>query len=172
MVSFLKGIKWLLLLQALICLVKSDEQILFQRRFDGEQKYTFTLPKECVCETNSSLTSNAKGTFSAKLYVDSGADLIVGSHAHVLEGMEYYKDKLIAYNLGDFLFSHVSDYTGILTLNLSNDGAMSYKFIPAYQENFYTSLLSGNEATKLYDLMTKWSVNVEIDNDGNVKKYK
>ena len=44
MVSFLKGIKWLLLLQALICLVKSDDQIPFQRRFDGEQKYTFTLP--------------------------------------------------------------------------------------------------------------------------------
>jgi len=108
----------------------------------------------------------------AKLYVDSGADLIVGSHAHVLEGIEYYKDKLIAYNLGDFLFSHVSDYTGILTLNLSNDGDMDYKFIPAYQENFYTSLLSGNEATKLYDLMTKWSVNVKIDNDGNIKKYK
>ena len=106
----------------------------------------------------------------AKLYVDSGADLIVGSHAHVLEGMEYYKDKLVAYNLGDFLFSHVSDYTGILTLNLSNSGDMSYKFIPAYQENFYTSLLTGNNADKLYQLMTSWSINVKIDNNGNVIK--
>ena len=43
MVSFLKGIKWLLLLQALICLVKSDESIPFQGRFDRAQKYTFTL---------------------------------------------------------------------------------------------------------------------------------
>lgn len=103
-----------------------------------------------------------------KLYVDSGADLVVGTHAHVLEGMEYYKDKLIAYNLGDFLFSHVSDYTGILTLDLSYDGNMNYKFIPAYQENFKTYSLNGVEANKLYELMTKWSVNVKIDNNGNV----
>ena len=103
-----------------------------------------------------------------KLYVDSGADLVVGSHAHVLEGMEYYKGKLIAYNLGDFLFSHVSDYTGILTLNLSNKGDMTYKFIPAYQKNFKTTLLSGNDASKLYNMMTKWSVNVKIDSKGNV----
>ena len=107
-----------------------------------------------------------------KLYVDSGADLVVGTHAHVLEGMEYYKDKLIAYNLGDFLFSHVSDYTGILTLNLSNNGDMSYKFIPAYQENFKTFYLTGSDADKLYDLMTKWSVNVKIDNNGNVSEVK
>ena len=105
-----------------------------------------------------------------KLYVDSGADLVVGSHAHVLEGMEYYKDKLIAYNLGDFLFSHVSDYTGILTLNLSYDGNMDYDFIPAYQKSYKTAMLSGNEALKLYELMKKWSINVSIDNNGKVIK--
>lgn len=108
----------------------------------------------------------------AKLYVDSGADLVVGTHAHVLEGMEYYKDKLIAYNLGDFLFSHVSDYTGILTLNLSYDGDMSYKFIPAYQENFKTSLISGESADELYKLMTDWSINVKIDNNGSISEIK
>ena len=105
-----------------------------------------------------------------KLYVDSGADLVVGSHAHVLEGMEYYKGKLIAYNLGDFLFSHVTDYTGILTLNLNNNGSMTYKFIPAYENNFKTTFLSGNDASKLYNMMTKWSINVKIDNKGNVIK--
>ncbi len=106
----------------------------------------------------------------AKLYVDSGASLVVGTHAHVLEGMEYYKDKLIAYNLGDFLFSHVSDYTGILTLNLSYDGKMTYQFIPAYQKDFFTSIISGDEAEKLYSLMNKWSVNVNIDSNGNIKE--
>lgn len=105
-----------------------------------------------------------------RLYIDSGADLVVGSHAHVLEGMEYYKGKLIAYNLGDFLFSHVTDYTGILTLNLSNTGDMTYKFIPAYENNFKTTMLSGKDATKVYNLMTNWSVNVKIDNKGNIIK--
>ena len=105
-----------------------------------------------------------------KDYIDMGADLIVGSHAHVLQGMEIYKDKLIAYNLGDFLFSHVTDYTGILTLNLSNEGDMTYKFIPAYEKNYTTKLISGSEATKVYNLMTNWSINVKIDNNGNVVK--
>ena len=105
-----------------------------------------------------------------KAYVDMGADLIVGSHAHVLQGMEIYKNKLIAYNLGDFLFSHVTDYTGILTLNLSNEGSMTYKFIPAYEKSFSTKLISGSEASKVYNLMTNWSINVKIDNEGNIVK--
>ncbi len=37
--------------------------------------------------------------------VDSGADLIIGSHPHVLQGIEAYKGKLIAYSLGNFVFA-------------------------------------------------------------------
>lgn len=36
--------------------------------------------------------------------IDSGADIVVGSHAHVLQGIEIYNDKLIAYGLGNFCF--------------------------------------------------------------------
>jgi poly-gamma-glutamate capsule biosynthesis protein CapA/YwtB (metallophosphatase superfamily) len=38
----------------------------------------------------------------ARLMVDSGADLIVGHGPHVVRGMERYKDRLIAYSLGNF----------------------------------------------------------------------
>ncbi len=34
--------------------------------------------------------------------IDNGADLVLGSGPHVLRGMEFYKDKLIAYSLGNF----------------------------------------------------------------------
>lgn len=34
--------------------------------------------------------------------VDAGADLVLGSGPHVLRGMEIYKDRLIAYSLGNF----------------------------------------------------------------------
>jgi poly-gamma-glutamate capsule biosynthesis protein CapA/YwtB (metallophosphatase superfamily) len=40
----------------------------------------------------------------AKAMIDSGADGIMGSHPHVLQGFEYYKGKPIAYSLGNFLF--------------------------------------------------------------------
>lgn len=36
--------------------------------------------------------------------VDFGADLVVGHHAHVLQGIEQYKGKNIAYGLGNFCF--------------------------------------------------------------------
>ena len=34
--------------------------------------------------------------------VDAGADLVVGHGPHVLRGIELYKDRLIAYSLGNF----------------------------------------------------------------------
>ena len=39
-----------------------------------------------------------------RLAIDSGADLVVGHHPHILQGIEKYKDKYIAYSLGNFCF--------------------------------------------------------------------
>ena len=42
-----------------------------------------------------------------KLYrsmIDRGADLVIGSHPHYLQGLEVYRQKLIAYSLGNFIF--------------------------------------------------------------------
>lgn len=36
--------------------------------------------------------------------IDEGADLVVGHHPHVLQGIEKYKGKYIAYSLGNFCF--------------------------------------------------------------------
>jgi hypothetical protein len=38
----------------------------------------------------------------AHLAIDAGADLILGSGPHVLRGMELYRDRLVAYSLGNF----------------------------------------------------------------------
>ncbi len=38
----------------------------------------------------------------AKTVIDAGADLLIGHGPHVLRGMEIYKDRLIAYSLGNF----------------------------------------------------------------------
>jgi len=42
-----------------------------------------------------------------KLYraiIDHGADIVIGSHPHFLQGFEIYRHKLIAYSLGNFIF--------------------------------------------------------------------
>lgn len=51
-----------------------------------------------------------EGSFSqqnlAHQVIDAGADLIIGSHPHVIQDIEKYKGKLIFYSLGNFIFDH------------------------------------------------------------------
>jgi len=41
---------------------------------------------------------------TAHRLVDAGAKLVLGHHPHCLQGMEVYKDSLIAYSLGNFVY--------------------------------------------------------------------
>ena len=41
----------------------------------------------------------------AHLAIDSGADLFIGHHPHVIQALEIYKGKPILYSLGNFLFA-------------------------------------------------------------------
>lgn len=105
---------------------------------------------------------------TGKLYIASGADMVVGTHAHALQGVEFYDNKLIAYNLGDFIFSHGKQDTGILTWILNFDGTSKYQFLPAVQDDFKTSIIYDKEALDLYQRMTEWSINGKFLNDGNI----
>ncbi|WP_409304598.1 CapA family protein [Peribacillus sp. SCS-155] len=40
----------------------------------------------------------------ARFTIDSGADLILGHHPHVVQGIEEYKGRYIVYSLGNFMF--------------------------------------------------------------------
>ena len=41
--------------------------------------------------------------------IDAGADLLIGNHPHVFQGIEKYKGKYIAYSLGNFCFAGNAD---------------------------------------------------------------
>ena len=41
---------------------------------------------------------------AAHHFIDRGADLIIGSHPHVIQPVEIYKQKVICYSLGNFIF--------------------------------------------------------------------
>lgn len=47
---------------------------------------------------------NAIQTDLAHWTIDSGADIVIGAHPHVLQGIEKYNGKVIAYSLGNFCF--------------------------------------------------------------------
>ena len=50
------------------------------------------------------LVQNKKQQNLAHFFIDSGADLIIGTHPHVIEPIEIYKNKAIFYSLGNFVF--------------------------------------------------------------------
>ncbi len=43
----------------------------------------------------------------ARALIDAGAKLVIGHHAHMLQGLESYKDGFIFYNLGNLAFADV-----------------------------------------------------------------
>jgi hypothetical protein len=49
--------------------------------------------------------------------VDAGADLVLGSGPHVVRGVERYRERLIAYSLGNFLGFNTFEGGGVLSLS-------------------------------------------------------
>jgi poly-gamma-glutamate capsule biosynthesis protein CapA/YwtB (metallophosphatase superfamily) len=73
--------------------------------------------------------------------IDAGADLVLGHGPHVVRGMEVYKERLIAYSLGNFATYGRFDLSGplgvsvILEVSLAEDGRfVGGKLISTRQE--------------------------------------
>lgn len=73
----------------------------------------------------------------AKAVIDAGADLVVGSHPHGLQGISAYKGKYICYSLGDFCSGSITENQDTMifqqTFTLVNDAVQSdadYTIIP------------------------------------------
>jgi poly-gamma-glutamate capsule biosynthesis protein CapA/YwtB (metallophosphatase superfamily) len=74
--------------------------------------------------------------------IDAGADLVIGHGPHVLRGMELYKDRLIAYSLGNFATYGRFNLKGnaglgaVLEVELAADGRfLGGKALPTMQIN-------------------------------------
>lgn len=93
--------------------------------------------------------------------VDAGADMVLAHHPHVIQGVEYYKDRLIAYSLGDFVFDHYSRETGesfILDARLGPDGVTDAVATPVYLDQFGApEFVTGSEASTILSRLKKIS---------------
>ncbi|MDR0670737.1 MAG: CapA family protein, partial [Oscillospiraceae bacterium] len=58
----------------------------------------------------------------ARDYIDAGADAVIGAHPHVLQPLAFYEGKLIAYSLGNLIFTDTARDTMALRLTLTPDG--------------------------------------------------
>ena len=63
-------------------------------------------------------------------FVDSGSDLIIGSHPHVVQSKEEYKNKTIYYSLGNFVFDQYfnsNTQKGLAVMaEINTDGEMQF----------------------------------------------
>ena len=96
--------------------------------------------------------------------IDWGADLLVGTHPHVLQGMELYNGKMICYSLGNFCFggnSSPSDMDTMIfqqTFTITSDGVQAdnvTNIIPCSissadgYNNYQPTPATGDEATRI-----------------------
>ncbi len=74
----------------------------------------------------------------AHMFVDAGADVIIGSHPHVIQPIEIYNDKVIFYSLGNMIFDQYFSQDVrerlMVDLLLENDG-ISFVLVPLYASN-------------------------------------
>lgn len=105
----------------------------------------------------------------AKAYIDAGADLVVGSHPHVLQGIEYYNSKPIVYSLGNFIFYNAIAQTAILKVTVNEENRATLSLLPAKAENGKTSFVTlENLVNGFYKSIKEISFGVDFKSDGTV----
>jgi poly-gamma-glutamate capsule biosynthesis protein CapA/YwtB (metallophosphatase superfamily) len=112
----------------------------------------------------------------AHTLIDDGADIILGHHPHVLQGIESYNDGLIAYSLGNFIFDQnqkLSTRQGLmLEVELTPQGVGKATIYPVFIDESQPRIVSGEEAQDILDLVQKLSEDLdtilEVNQEGNL----
>lgn len=107
--------------------------------------------------------------------IDSGADIIVGHHPHVLQGIEHYNDGIIFYSIGNFNFlvsEKNTTETGVFEIELDKDSLISSKIYPVFINSCKANLLKSN--SQIYnDIINNLnerskSFNTSVLDNGNI----
>ena len=95
------------------------------------------------------LQSKSQTEIAHKL-VDSGADVIIGHHPHIIQPMEIYKNKAIFYSLGNFVFDQIPKETnrGFGVGIILSDKINKFYIFPYEIINHQPTLFSPQEAEK------------------------
>lgn len=105
--------------------------------------------------------ANSQQVAVAHRCIDAGADMVLAHHPHVIQGLEIYKKRLVAYSLGDFVFDHYSRKTGesfILNADLGPKGVANIKVTPTYLDSYgRPEVVTGAEADAILSRLKKIS---------------
>ena len=100
----------------------------------------------------------------ARLSIDSGADIVIGHHPHVLQGIEHYKDGVIFYSLGNFAFGSYSPSSreSIIAKIVLEDGRISsVEAVPInvnnFEVHFQPKVLEGKKGKEVISHLSRLS---------------
>ena len=102
----------------------------------------------------------------AKQYIDAGADLIIGAHPHVLQGISYYNGKPICYSLGNFIFNQEIPQTAMVKVTIEKGQEPVIQLLAASATSAYTYLCEDEQKTDIYQYIQQISTDITIDADG------
>lgn len=113
----------------------------------------------------------------ARQYIDAGADLVVGSHPHVLQGIEYYNGKPILYSLGNFVFGSSIPETMLMEAEVtfpedeqsSDKPNVRLRLIPATSSAGYTRMLAEEKRGDFFAKMESLSWGISVDEEGVIQ---
>ena len=77
--------------------------------------------------------ANESQKLIAHMLIDAGADIVIGSHPHVLQEIEQYKEGIIFYSLGNFIFDQGGTYNRdsvLVQFTLDKQGNGKFELIP------------------------------------------
>jgi poly-gamma-glutamate synthesis protein (capsule biosynthesis protein) len=91
--------------------------------------------------------------------VDAGADVVLGHHPHVLQGIERYGEGLILYSLGNFIFDQLGEdqNTSVVARMTLGEDERTLELLPIRIEGFFPR--EATEAEKIVSLTSlgAWS---------------
>lgn len=111
---------------------------------------------------------------TAKLYLDEGADAIIGGHSHKPDPIDFYNGKPIVYGYSNFWFNDKDLGSMLIELRIHGDDntgerSIDLYYTPARQKNVTTLILQGADREKEVANMLKISGNrIVIAEDGLV----
>ncbi len=95
---------------------------------------------------------------TAQMLVQAGADLVVGNHAHVVQGMQVIDGVPVFYSLGSFIFDQTwgleTRWSVLLRVLFRGTQLVAWELIPlAYDETGAVFPLEGEDAQRVLDLI-------------------
>ena len=104
----------------------------------------------------------------AKEIAQAGANLIIGSHPHVLQKIDYVEGVPVVYSLGNYIFNSKTLDTGMIITTLHKDGAVNLQFVPAIQSGCTVTEATGSEYSRILGEMAMMSPGINIDGNGYI----